>query len=267
MTLDIIVNDVINEMPLKSKPLITQGSALLNLLCSLDYEPAAAPLGELLALYQELNADDWLVVTPVHWEATHNDAMIETQGPDLLLSEEESHGYFNTVKNFLKQDELILYYYNAYTWLVKVNNKPRLTSKPPHFLLNQSLMPIFSQLSDQSYWQKLLTELQMLLSSHPINQQRINQPSVNGLWFYGGGKFILPTNKTILTDDEQLMDCFPDRVKRINFNEPLKNNTVIFIQDSGNLALDVLSRYPVRWFWNNTAYSMPKKRWWQRAID
>jgi len=43
-------------------------------------------------------------------------------------------------------------------------------------------------------WHALLTEVQMLLHTHPINRARENrnQPLLNGVWFWGGG--VCPTS-------------------------------------------------------------------------
>jgi len=46
-------------------------------------------------------------------------------------------------------------------------------------------------------WQRLLTEIQMILHNHPVNQQRQRQgyKAINNVWLWGEG--ILPTTKKV----------------------------------------------------------------------
>lgn len=264
--MDVIINDVIEVVPANSKPLVTEGDALLNLLVSLDYNPASLPLAALLANYHHLDAGNWLVIEPVHWQATHNDAMIVACGRELLLTGEESRQWFDAVSHFLREDGFLFHYHNAHTWLIKANDKPSLNNTSAFSLLHKSLMPVFGQMDITSYWQKLLTELQMFLSSHPLNQQRQNALPINGVWVYGQGVFKIPETQSIITDDEQLIACYPERVVPLDFTQPLKNNSILLLNDKNKLDFSKLpasmTRHALRWFWNNTAYSTSKKSWW-----
>lgn len=265
--MDIIVNDVSGDIPHQATLIESQSqrSFFLNWLNCLGFDAQLPPMADFLAQYHGYAKKNWLVIEPIHWEASHNNATITASGAELLINEEEALQWFSIVAEFLKLDGLTLYYHTPSMWLLDATGKPNLTSHPTVQLLHHPLMPIIKALDSTSYWSKLLTELQMLLSNHPLNLKREDQLSINGLWIYGQGSFIIPSNIT-LTDDQRLIHCFPKQVKTLNLINPINKNDIILINDVSSIDFKELKsrigRQASRWFWNNIAYQIDKKSWW-----
>ena len=122
----IIINSNCPSMPQHCKPLVSHNNALLQLLACFDYDINTPPLADLLRTTHHLEGE-WLILSPMHWEATHNDAMITAIGEELNLTDEQSNHWFNLYANFLAEESLLLKYHDA------THNKKRA------FTLNQAV--------------------------------------------------------------------------------------------------------------------------------
>lgn len=265
--MDVIINADADGLPPGSKPLATRYNYLLNVMSSLGFEEDSPPVADFLRQIHKLDGE-WLVAEPVYWEASHNDAMIVAAGSQLQLADDESRLLFKDIASFLAEDGMSLHYHNAYTWLVNVDGKVKISSKPASLMLHQSMMPAIKSMDDTMYWQRLFTELQMYLGAHPCKQRDARAIPINGIWFYGSGVFRFDNNKSIVTDDEQLLAVFPSNMKRLSFDEPKFNHSIVVINDYQKITMDnllsAIGNQPVRWFWNNMAWSTPRKNWWAR---
>lgn len=84
--MDVVINSECIQLPKHSVALETQGCALLNYLTCLGYTHNQMPLAALLAQSRALDGD-WVVLSPVFWQASHNNAVIVATGDSLELSE------------------------------------------------------------------------------------------------------------------------------------------------------------------------------------
>lgn len=126
----------------------------------------------------------WQVVSPICWQATHNDAMIIACGDTLQLSEEQSRQWFDVLARFLNDGQTTLGYHDAYTWLMQHKTAPILNAKPASLLLQQSLTPHLQTLDSTGFWQRFLTEVQMLFSQQALSQERLGEYPINGVWIW-----------------------------------------------------------------------------------
>lgn len=186
--MDVIINTESGCDSKEGKLLKSQGLAVLNLLACGGYDLVNPPVGNLLKSSHNLEGD-WVVLTPMHWQASHNDAVIVALDKDLRVTDEEVKYWFDLYSAYLAEDGMPLYFYDKYTWLLRVDDKPPLNAKPIYQVLNKSLMPELSQLDETMYWQKFFTESQMFFSSNA------RKSLINGVWAWGSGK--LKTKKTI----------------------------------------------------------------------
>ncbi|MBA3536647.1 MAG: hypothetical protein H0T84_08570 [Tatlockia sp.] len=267
--MDIIINGEKDAFPLESNALSGQADYYHRILDCLGYEPEHQPLANLLKLYHGLEGN-WVIASPVHWEASHNDAMLTAAGRELELSDEESRLWFKEVSDFLKADGFTPVYHDACTWLFKIDDKPKISSQSVQTLLHHSLMPVFSSLDSSIYWQRLLTELQMYLSAHPLNLKR-NELTINGLWFWGEGAFELKGRRVIISDDEVLLNYANATESAII---PMTSTTLfskaqlVIINEPKQIEICRLSekikKNTVNWYWNNCSYSSQAASWWSR---
>lgn len=270
--MDIIINGLSDDCPSEASLLPTQGNYWLNILHVLDSHNENPAIGDFLRRLHQLEGQ-WIVASPIHWEATHNDAMIVAMGHELELSEADARNLFQQVKQFLEQDDCSAYYHDAHLWLLNPGDKPKLQSQFLPRILHHSLLPILKNMGESLYWQRLFTEMQMLFSASTVSNQN-NGANVNGLWFYGEGEFHFPAKKRILSDDAQLISAFPQIIQNLNLQCKLDKNTVICLQNQQ--ALDVLldkakkKGLAVRCYWNNMASQITKPnvliRLWRSLI-
>lgn len=264
--MDIIINDGCDNRPSNSQSLETEGDFLLNVLTALGYDPLYPPLGDLLRLYKQLEGK-WIIASPVHWEATHNDAMITAVKDSLHLSDSVSRIWFAEISQFLSQDQFDLVYYDANTWLINIDKKPPIKSISLGRILNQSLMPALAGMDESMYWQRLMTELQMFMGQHPLNSVNTLAMPVNGLWFWGGGTIAPTVDRPIMTDDAVISGVYKHCLPLDLTLKPEKNSLLAIhnFEPSMKDALDQLTKQQaIKWHWNNTAYQTPIKRWWRR---
>jgi hypothetical protein len=80
-------------------------------------------------------------------------------------------------------------------WLLELPKQPEINTVDLNSLIGKEISRYLPTGKEQKKWQRLLTEIQMLLHQSPINQARenIGKPLVNSLWFWGEGN--LPATK------------------------------------------------------------------------
>lgn len=248
----VVINAECNVIPERATLLTSEGNVLLNFLRCLDYDPSDPPFADLLRRYHHLEGE-WLVLSPVHWIATHNDAMITGCGKDLHIQESDAKLWFELLSQYLAEEGKILHYHNPETWLFYNDKKHVLHSKPVQYLLNQSLMPELAQLDNTMYWQKFLTECQMLFASRP------NHSLINGLWVWGNAQ--LKDKKTIaICADEQFLPWAKICGANVSLYHPslvLKDYKILLLTEFSMLSeqhQEELEKMTVHWYWNNAAY-------------
>ena len=260
--MDVIINQDSQNTPEEVKPLASHGSALLNLLACLNYDPSNPPLGELLKRYHQLEGE-WLVLNPAHWQASHNNVAIVAFGEDLELEEAELKILFHSFSDFLREAGMGLYYHDAYTWLISTTHKSLLKTKPIHQMLNKPLFYELAQMDETMYWQKFFTESQMFFSS------KHNQSVVNGVWFWGGGH--LAKEKQInITADQEWFRTAQLCSTTVSLYEPtcsLNDCDLLLLRDISvlnNTQQEQLKNREVSWYWNNCAYAYSPASWFTR---
>lgn len=255
--MNIIVHTDSILMPKRALPLKGHANFYHNTLQCLGIAETAPPVADWLRKAHGLTGE-WWVVTPVHWEATHNDAMIRTSGADLKLSEDEAHRLFEVFSTFVTGDGMRAVFHDAYTWLLQVEGKPGPRANPPHTLLNQSLYPHLNALDPTHFWTRWITEIQML-----FNGNVTEHTSVNGVWIWGGGCLPPPSAQEIVVSSpslESLARFLSVNVRAFSTAKPNKNALLLF--DSMDQTIRAqLSVYSARWYWQNCAYSMRARSW------
>lgn len=258
----VVINSDCSSVPEGVKPLSSEGSALLNLLLCLGYDPTDPPLADLLRKYHNLDGD-WLILSPIYWQATHNDALILATGKDLQGQEAEAKLWFSVFSDYFSVDEMTLYYHDAQTWLLCENKKHPLRSKPVHQLLSKSLMPELTQLDNSLFWQKFLTESQMLFASKP------NKSAMNGLWPWGSAQ--LASQKTIaICADESFLPMANICSSNVSLYSPsvnLKEQQILLLTEFSTLSephQEELKKILAHWYWNNTAFTSGNSNWFTR---
>ena len=123
----------------------------------------------------------WLNVSPVHWEATHNNAMMVAAGVGLELSDIASKKLYDAFAAFLAEDNMQLHYCNANTWLLLCEHQEPPKTEGLDKALQCSMHALLATLKSTPFWLHFLTESQMFLSGQP--QEGATYP-INGVWVW-----------------------------------------------------------------------------------
>lgn len=268
--MDVVINSSSDAVPDGATSMTTYSNYYHNMLVCLGYPIDAPPVADWLRRYHSLEGE-WVVVSPVHWQATHNDAMIIASGHELTLSEAESRVWFAELSEFVALYKIKLYYHDKVTWLLQCDGRPPITAKPVHMLHHQSLMPELKKLDETLFWQGFLTENQMFFSAHPLNQKRKDTCFINGLWLWGGGYLHECVQKPLLCSDDSLLPLAKllstDVDSYYSVSSIARDSVLMFTTLSQHDKLELqlrLQKNTVRWYWNNLAYLSKPKSWWSR---
>jgi len=123
----------------------------------------------------------WLIVSPVHWEATHNNAVIVAGGEELNLTDEVSKKLYTAFAAFLAEDNMQLHYCSAGTWLLLCENQEPPNTQALDKALQRSMHALLADLKNTPFWLRFMTESQMFFSGQV--QADAAYP-VNGVWVW-----------------------------------------------------------------------------------
>ncbi len=155
-----------------------------------------ARLGEETNGSIEINSRQWLRADPVHFLMRRNALTLGLLPTNMsqaaCVSSEESLALAQSINAFIADEGLKIEAVAPDRWYIEFPIDVDLPRTTP--LLNAAGMNVFEHLPQkmmgvQHDFQRLGNEIQMLLHDHPVNQSRELRglPTVNALWFWGGG--------------------------------------------------------------------------------
>jgi hypothetical protein len=130
----------------------------------------------------------WAFVTLCHWQATTHEVTMR-QLPMHDLSATESDDLLAAMQPFFAQDGITLHPFEAGRWLAHGAVFDGLPSASPDRVLGRNLSPWMPSAAQAGGLIRLVSEMQMLLYTHPINEARERRGAlaVNAIWFSGTG--------------------------------------------------------------------------------
>lgn len=264
--MDIIINSYVS-------PLSAHAGAVRNyyhnILNCLGYPPDHPPVADLLRRYHRLEGS-WLIASPIHWQATHNDAILAACDDALDLPDIESRRWFAVLSEFLEHDKVKLHYHDPYTWLIQFEESPPFHAKPVHQLLQKSMMQQLQALDDTLFWSSFITENQMLFSEHPLNKERAGRYPINGVWIWGGGELAARSARPFVCNDEagcDLAALLATTVSRYESNSRFSKKSVLLFADFDKQKAVQFEKKRVHWYWNNAEYVTRPKNWLARLFS
>jgi len=183
--------------------------ALHRLLCRGNYErlignhPEAAlcglfdpslttrpPVAALTALHDGIDVSEgyWLRADPIHLEARRTDLLM-TDPAVLDIRTEEAHAFAQTINRHLAEEGIELVIGAPNRWYIRLASPPDLVTSPLSLVIGKPVDPYLPTGEDAPLWQRRMTEIQMLLHTHALNEEREarGKSTINGLWLWGGG--------------------------------------------------------------------------------
>lgn len=258
--MDVIINGSLDdEQQPPGSALSNANNPLLNYLNCLGYDPENPPAAAIIKQSHDLPGN-WVILSPMHWQATHNDAMVVAAGDALEIDDSESRFWFTLFADYLAEEGLTLCYHDMHTWLLRVDMLPPLQAKPVLAILDKSLMPELALLDSTLFWSKFITESQMFFASQP------RATRINGLWAWGGAPLEEPKSFRVCAVDSFLgvVNSTSTSATLYNPDLVLKNYDILLINTLDDLspAHQVeLKKQKVNWYWNNIAYQQSNPNW------
>jgi hypothetical protein len=151
------------------------------------------PVAPLCALSHGLEAQGgwWLCVDPVHLLADRDQLYLSLYR-ELALNRPEADELVTELNKIYAEDGWLFIAATPQRWLLRLPQPLAFSTTPTEQALGQSVGAVLPQGKDAMAWQRVMTEVQMVLHSSLVNERRAGQgkTAVNGLWFWGGG--VLP---------------------------------------------------------------------------
>lgn len=271
--MNIVINADSASFPEGCQPLFGYLDVYLNVLISLGYPQAAPPFADLLRQLHGLTGR-WLIVSPIHWQATHNDVLMCAAGSALSLEDRDGRQWFEALATYLAAENMTLYYHNAYTWLLRCDNYPPIVAVPVQALMNQSLSTHIQTLDDTLFWVRLMTETQLLFSAHPLNHSRVGLDPINGVWFWGAGELDLPIKSALIYYDPEyasVISLLSTEGRCYSSTQRIESDAILVVNqldpDRMSHLQHQVQNHAVHWYWNNMAYISKPMHWLSRSLS
>jgi len=165
-------------------------------LCAAFGAQAVAPVR---AAYDGVEAGEgyWMCADPVNLQLQRAQILLL---PDAIPSEDEAAALCSTLNEHFAGTGLSFFAPHPLRWYLKLDAGPQLTTSPLRQVAWRDSKFHQPQGLDSLHWQRIVTEMQMLLYAHPLNQAREarGEPIINSLWLWGGGRAV-PLKKSFDT--------------------------------------------------------------------
>ncbi len=147
---------------------------------------AVASCGETMA---DASAKYWLRADPIHL-SVNRDRVVLLDASQLDISAAESAALVAALQAQFKSDGLNVYGPHPQRWYITSDRPIGLRTQPVSAVRGRSVADHWFDGADRACWQARLSEMQMLLHAHPVNEVReaADQLPINGVWLWGAGK-------------------------------------------------------------------------------
>jgi len=149
------------------------------------------PVAPLTAAVDGLPAESgwWLRADPVHLQLLRNHTRL-LAAPALTLDAQETAALAAALNAHFSGEGLELLTPHPLRWYFRQDETIGLAAPMPSALAGRPLPPNALSGPRSSHWHRVLTEAQMILHEHPVNQAREARglPPINSLLLWGGGR-------------------------------------------------------------------------------
>ena len=130
----------------------------------------------------------WLRADPVHLRV-NRDQLILADHRSLHLSRAEAETFTDALNRHFAADGFVFYPLRPERWYLRVPTPPAITTTALPDAVGRHIDPVLPKGPDALAWHRLLNELQMLLHSLPLNEDREvrGELAVNSAWLWGVG--------------------------------------------------------------------------------
>jgi hypothetical protein len=133
----------------------------------------------------------WLSADPVHLAADLSDAVL-LPGTELGIDGAEAEALTAALNEHFREDGIEFQWRDPRRWYLHSEQMPDIATTPLPAVAGRPVQAFLPHGPDAGFWQRILTEAQMLLHVHEVNTVRegAGRPTINGIWLWGEG--VLP---------------------------------------------------------------------------
>lgn len=170
---------------------------------------SGAALARHAAQADGLDAGDghWLIADPVHLRIDRDRALLADVGV-MSLSQGDANALVASLNRHFAEDGLQFHAPRPGRWYVHLPAAPQAHFTPLMDAVGEDINRHLPGGEQGLLWSRWLNEMQMLLFSHPVNEEREARGdlAVNSVWLWGGGEepVVQRCGDLLLTDDTTL---------------------------------------------------------------
>ena len=161
------------------------------LLRALKLDESTHPSAAISAIGAQLSneAQEWWHATPIHLAAGLNEVALVPLERELALSDDDMESLKPTLASHLDEGQLRLHTIDR-DWLIAANEYWQFESVTVRFASIHDWNAALPKGADAGRLRRLITELQMVLHDHRVNDLRAARglPSANAVWIWGNGR-------------------------------------------------------------------------------
>ena len=130
----------------------------------------------------------WLRADPVHLRVGGEGVQL-LPAAALGIAEDEAAALVDALNAHFREDGLVFVAAAAGRWHVRVPAGELPRTVAPEEARGRDVALVFPEGSGRISWRRALTEAQMVLAAHGVNERRdsAGKPAVNSVWLWGGG--------------------------------------------------------------------------------
>lgn len=166
------------------------------------------PLAPLSALGDGLDSSDgwWLRADPVHLVADRDQLYLSAYQA-LAINQGEAERLAAELNRTYEEDGWYFHAPHPARWYLKLPGPLAMRTIPTTTAMGRRVGEVLPRGEDALRWQRVMTEVQMVLHASPVNTERSieGKLAINSLWFWGGGALpeaaATPEWQQLLTDE------------------------------------------------------------------
>jgi hypothetical protein len=165
------------------------------------------PIAPISAAYDGLPDGCWMRADPVHL-SLQRDQMILSQPQ---VDADEARQFCVALNEYFAGQGMTFYAPHPQRWYVQLSSLPDMQTTPLSEVIGANVRGALPQGIDGPHWHQLFNEMQMLLYSHALNDERETRGelALNSLWLWGPGRTVTPQARyASVRSDDQLCEMF-----------------------------------------------------------
>lgn len=155
-----------------------------------------------------VGGDYWLCADPVSLQVQNAQMLLV---PDVASDKEAAAAMCISLNEHFAGTGMHFHAPHPRRWYVQVEVEPQMTNTPLRQVAWRDAKSHPPQGADALHWQRIITEVQMLLHAHPLNQAPAmrGELTINSLWLWGGGRAVaLASEFDAVGGDDDLAGAF-----------------------------------------------------------